>query len=206
VQPVCYSGSRVLALLFIFQLVKTHLQLHQALQVNTHSPTNSVGVGDEGLPHQQQQRQQVAVPWLLPSGGMNFTVLEELISQVHALLLTHPGMPEDALVTRMQHALGRAHLRIFLRRMCENNHLRCSTVPVHATCALAESAEGVKEGVLAPTEDGLIPGIFTSVRDCSSNELPGTRPPLVLPLEHFYFSDVASAVEGALRARDGVWV
>lgn len=181
---------------------------------------------------------RVAVPWVLPSGDVSMHIVQDLIGQIHTLLSTQPGMPEDLLAEKMQHALGRAHLRMFMRRMCENGHARQVSIPTHSTCALVDTATTHSDGMLAPTADGLIPSIFggcegpaapknvhgVSLRgtvgwSLTSGDSTGTseepsgelrKPsrkemPLVLPLEHCYYADIASSVAGWQRAEAGTW-
>lgn len=155
-------------------------------------------------PSRLQQHTIVAAPWVLSTGGVNWLVLDNLIEQVHALLSAHPGMPEDLLTERMQHSLGRAHLRLLLQRMCDNNQLWCTTVPAHLTCQLSDRTSWLHDGLLVPSAVGLVPGIFESTAPCGSE--PHQQGPLVLALQHHYFSDAASSIARPVCARDGVWV
>ena len=139
-----------------------------------------------------QHYEGVSAPWVGPSGGVSLTVLKDLIAQVSALLSAYPGIPEHVLGVRMQHALGRAHLRLLLQVMCEDNQVRCSTVPACSTCLLPHVAEDVSEGAstFVPVVGGLVLGIFIGALQCECKKRCCLT--LVLPFQHHYFSDAAS--------------
>jgi hypothetical protein len=120
---------------------------------------------------------RISVPWILLSGGVNWTTLHLLLWQVQTTLARQPGMPERHLSDVLQHFLGPVHLRLLLERMEANGLLNCVQIPEHMAAwggsgsvqagREAGSAAGPPERLgrrtaedLCHVDGGLVPALF----------------------------------------------
>lgn len=144
----------------------------------------------------------VAAPWILPSGAVHWPTLHSLVWQVQCTLAANPGIPEETLAGRLDHALGQAHLVMLLQRMEALGLVRAVTLPMFVDCVSSgaaalmggEPVELTTAPGLWATASGLVPSIF------AGGEPEGGADELrVLPLVAHYFSDVGTSLQANME-------
>lgn len=146
----------------------------------------------------------LSAPWILPSGTVHWPTLRGLAWQVLCTLSTYPGITEELLAARLDHAVGRAHLVMLLKRMETVGAVRCVSMPMHVGCVTGgvelgrdgETPDVHPVDDLVATAAGLVPSIFAGEEGDAG---VGGETLRLLPLVSHYFCEVGMSLDAEME-------